>query len=141
MTFLRVLIRNSAIISPRCCSINHTRLKSAMASAASTQATDPVIPENLYNQKPGEVYESRVKSNAVTDDSHQREVIAQFDHLYDRLYEPVKYKPPPIKKPNLFSQLFFGGSLEEKKTSSIPRGVYVWGTVGGGKAIFRFSIE
>ena len=131
MIFLRVLIRNS--VNSRCCTtITHTRMKSAMASAATNPAADPVIPENLYDQRPGEVYDDRVKNKIVEDNAHQRDVIAQFDHLYDRLHKAEKYMPPPIKKPNIFSQLGFGGSLEEKKTSSIPRGVYVWGTVGGG---------
>ena len=134
MIFLRVLIRNSA--NSRCSLITSTRFKSAVASAVPTTPEQPIQPENHYHQTPGEVYEDRVKNNVVMNDTHQRDVIAQFDHLHERLHKPEKYVPPSNKKPNILTQLFFGGSLEEKKIGRIPRGVYVWGTVGGGELNF-----
>ena len=77
----------------------------------------------------GEVYNKKVEFEEVSDDGHQRLVIDQFDHLHERL---IGYKPPEVKKTNVFSQLFFGAQVEEKRASRIPRGVYLWGTVGGG---------
>ena len=91
-----------------------------------------------YTKTPGEIYEDRVK-NGLTDDTHQREVIAQFDHLYDRL---KGYKPPVIKKNlNILSAIFFGQSAEEKRTNRIPRGVYLWGTVGGGNSKYFINVK
>jgi predicted ATPase len=102
------------------------------------RASSTLAPENIkkssdhyekYSLSPGEVYDKKVEFEEVSDDKSQRLVIDAFDHLSERL---VGYKPPAVKKSNVFSQLFFGGSVEEKRTAGIPRGVYLWGTVGGG---------
>ena len=129
MIFLRVLSRNIGISSSiRCTSV---RSSSALPSTPSPSTTDP----EKYTQMPGEIYDGKVKNEDLSEDPHQREVTDQFDHLYGRL---KGYKPPLDRKPSLFSKLFLGAQVDEKRASRIPRGVYLWGTVGGGK-IFRIS--
>ena len=113
-------------------------LISSYNRASSTLAPETVTKKSSdhyekYSLTPGEVYDKKVEFEEVCDDKKQRLVIDAFDHLSHRL---VGYKPPIVKKSNVFSQLFFGGSVEEKRTAGIPRGVYLWGTVGGGMLIF-----
>ena len=122
MTILRTLVNNKSVFS-LVLSCNR-----ASSTVASTKKTSKDHYEK-YSLTPGEVYDKKVEFEEVSDDKHQRLVIDQFDHLYKRL---EGYKPPIVKS-SIFSQLFFGGQVEEKRTSSIPRGVYLWGTVGGGK--------
>ena len=64
------------------------------------------------------------------------DVIDQFDHLYGRL---KGYAPLPVKKNyNILAQLIFGNAAEEKRVQRIPRGVYLWGTVGGGTLTYLY---
>ena len=83
--------------------------------------------ENQYKITPCESYESKVSAGELSNDIHQREVMEQLTHLHGRL---KNYVPPSIAKPSFFSQWF---NREEKRIQKIPRGVYIWGTVGGGK--------
>ena len=120
MILLRVFSKNLGISSPIKCIF---RTSSALASSSKNEISEK------YTQTPGEVYENKVKNEDLSEDSHQREVIDQFDHLYGRL---KGYIPPTDRKVNFFSKLFMGAQVEEKRASRIPRGVYLWGTVGGG---------
>ena len=88
---------------------------------------DEKLRENQYKITPCESYDSKVSAGDLSNDTHQREVMEQLTHLHGRL---KNYVPPSIAKPSFFSQWF---NREEKRIEKIPRGVYVWGTVGGGK--------
>merc|ERR1712241_1234255 len=95
-----------------------------MGRASSTLAsTTPKSSDHYekYSLTPGEVYNKKVEFEEVSDDDHQRLVIDQFDHLHERL---IGYKPPEVKKTNVFSQLFFGAQVEEKRASRIQRRVH-----------------
>lgn len=139
---LRVLVRHCS--KGKCCWASYPRTLSTLPSTsndpqAAGSASGTVIDHDKYKKKPGEVYEEKVQNQGLTDDCHQREVVGQFDHLYERL---KGYKPPVVKKNfNILSALMFGTSAEEKRTNRIPRGVYVWGTVGGGKLYFSGSLN
>ena len=114
--------------------VNNKSVWTSCNRAASTLVSENITKKSSdhyekYSLSPGEVYDKKVEFEEVSDDKNQRLVIDAFDHLSQRL---VGYKPPAVKKSNVFSQLFFGGSAEEKRTAGIPRGVYLWGTVGGG---------
>ena len=124
MILLRTLVNNKGFL-PLISSCN----RSCTTLVASTPTTKSSDHYEKYSLKPGEVYDKKVEFEEVSDDVHQRLVIDQFDHLYERL---KGYTPPLVKKTNILSQLFFGNQVEEKRASRIPRGVYLWGTVGGG---------
>ena len=80
---------------------------------------------------PRDVYDWRVKYHDLSSDPHQENVIEYFMALHSALdiYRPAS--------PSLLSMLFspsskrWGGGGRSK----VPRGVYVWGTVGGGKTM------
>lgn len=78
------------------------------------------------------VYECKVKSGELTDDVHQRAVMEQFAHLHERI---GSYSLPQSKRPHALSRLVFGDGSKERRAKKIPRGVYLWGTVGGGKTM------
>ena len=126
MMLLRVL-RNTGNL--RCCN-------AGLSSIAKSQST---VNQDKYKKQPGEVYEERVSNKQVTDDTHQRDVIDQFDHLHGRL---KGYAPLPVKKNyNILAQLIFGNAAEEKRVQRIPRGVYLWGTVGGGTLTYLLLVH
>ena len=120
MIFLRVLS------SPKTCTgqIIYKSLR-FQTTVASTHNDDK------YKYTPCEVYEQKVIAEDLSNDEHQRNVIEQFTHLHDRI---KGYIPPRFSKPNFITKWFVREEKRtEKRHSRIPRGVYVWGTVGGGK--------
>jgi len=91
----------------------------------------PPVPEAdreplAADASPQEVFDHRVKYNDLSYDSHQAEVTSYFQSLYDQL---TIYKPAT---PSLLSRLFSGSRSGQDE---IPTGVYLWGTVGGGKTM------
>lgn len=56
-------------------------------------------------------------------------MVNQFDRLHRRL---SSYSlPPQISSQSIFGQFLFG----KTRATKIPKGVYLWGTVGGGKTM------
>jgi len=104
-----------------------------------TQDKDKVLPvaeeerEALpTNATPKEVYNWKVQYNDLSFDSHQDEVTDYFESLYHKLQ---LYRPAT---PFMFSKLWPGPNSNRWGRSGrakIPRGVYLWGTVGGGKTM------
>ncbi len=117
------------------------RLCSTLASpapkikASDSPSTPDKVDKDKYKLKPIEVYENRVSSGTLENDKHQREVVEHFTHLRERLTTPKQYIPPATKKAGLISSLIFGDASRERRAKKIPKGVYVWGTVGGGKTM------
>jgi predicted ATPase len=101
-----------------------------LCSSSQPQCSSQQDEKDKYKFKPGEVYEQRIASKDVSDDEHQRRVIDQLNQLSNRIRD---YTPPLAKKPSYISQLFFGDGSKAKRAEKIPKGVYLWGTVGGGK--------
>ena len=101
------------------------------------EATVTPVPEEdreplPASASPRDVYDWRVKYHDLSSDPHQENVIEYFMALHAALeiYRPAS--------PSLLSMLFasptsrrWGGGGRSK----VPRGVYVWGTVGGGKTM------
>jgi len=84
------------------------------------------------NSSPQQVYDWKVQYNDLAFDNHQQDVIYYFEKLYNKM---GFYKPAT---PTMFSKLWTGPtSLRwgNRGGSGIPNGVYLWGTVGGGKTM------
>jgi len=81
---------------------------------------------------PLEVFDHRVEYHDLAYDNYQAEVCNNFEHLYEKLRT---HRPA---MPSMFSLLFPGPSSSrwgQRGQPRIPRGVYLWGTVGGGKTM------
>jgi len=86
------------------------------------------------NASPRDVLDYRVRYRDLNEDPHQDEVTEHFQDLYHNL---ASYRP---SEPSFFSSILnFAGPTSRRWTSStpvsIPMGVYLWGTVGGGKTM------
>lgn len=81
---------------------------------------------------PRDVYDWKVRYHDLNSDPHQESVIEYFMKLYSSLgvYRPAS--------PSFLSSLFSGPTGKRwggGGRTRVPRGVYVWGTVGGGKTM------
>ena len=119
---------------------NSFKFESTSAQITSTSLKDH--DRNKYKFTPCEVYDQKVASGDLTDDIHQREVVEHFTHLHSRIQE---YSPPSLSKPNALTKWLMVNQIikvrEEKRVKKIPRGVYVWGTVGGGLYLIFFKLS
>jgi len=114
--------------------LNINRLSTAAQSVKESDEREkklqPVPEEDRIplppNASPMEVFNHKIKYHDLSHDSHQTEVTSQFEHLYERL---KSFRP---ETPTFLSKLFGGSSSHQER---IPRGVYLWGTVGGGKTM------
>ena len=103
---------------------------------------EPQSAELLSNHKdlcPNDVYDARVKDGEITTDVHQIEVVNELSRLAKQL---VNYRPPSNAITGLavirsITETFFQwkGQDSKKQKSKRPNGVYIWGTVGGGKTM------
>lgn len=69
-------------------------------------------------------YNEEIVKGEFTDDKYQREVIQKLERVYT---EVKNYQPG---KRNVFSKLFSFG-----RAADSPRGIYLYGAVGGGKTM------
>jgi hypothetical protein len=84
------------------------------------------------NATPQEVYNWKVQYHDLSSDPHQQQVIDYFEALYHKL---KLYRPA---QPSFFATLWpspTSNRWQNRGKSKIPRGVYLWGTVGGGKTM------
>ena len=81
---------------------------------------------------PLDVYNWKVRYHDLSPDPHQQEVIEYFLRLHSKLH---LFRPA---SPSLLSTLLPGPTSRRwglARPVNVPRGVYVWGTVGGGKTM------
>ena len=103
-------------------------------------STQHSIDENLNSNKyvcPKLVYEKRVLDGEITSDKHQLKVIEELSRLGEQL---INYSPPTHDLTGFgLLKSVTGALFNWKKHSNIkskkPNGVYIWGTVGGGKTM------
>lgn len=86
--------------------------------------------EKVHDVGPMDLYTRKVSGGLLNRDAHQESVVKQLQHVYQ---EVVKFKRPAIaSKPNpIFS--FFKKSEPQKIIA--PQGLYIYGSVGGGKTM------
>ncbi|KAK4051211.1 ATPase [Microbotryomycetes sp. JL201] len=117
---------------------------------ASNYAT---APSPSPNRGPTAAYDAQVASNVIVNDQHQRSIVQLLQTMYDQLdrYDPPPIGPlPPPRKPSLMQRIstsrFFrtmDEELHQKNTATIPlpeppkdlpKGLYLYGSVGCGKS-------
>uniref|UniRef100_A0AC35TV77 AFG1-like ATPase n=1 Tax=Rhabditophanes sp. KR3021 TaxID=114890 RepID=A0AC35TV77_9BILA len=75
-------------------------------------------------------YQCQVDTGLLKNDPHQRKILAKIDELHQELL--ILPNQPPIKKiPSFFSNLF----TPNNNKLVVPKGIYLWGTVGCGKTM------
>ena len=97
----------------------------------------PPVPEAEREALPSsasplDVYNWRVRYHDLTTDPHQQEVTEHLLKLYNKLH---LFRP---SSPSFFSNLLPGPTSRRwglGPAAKVPRGVYIWGTVGGGKTM------
>jgi len=109
-----------------------TMSDAGMASqAAKAMAGEVEAEAAAASRTPAEAYEKRVAAGELTRDQHQEAVIDSLEKLHSRMrgYYPAKLRPGPLDP---LKKIIFG---EDKAAERAPKGVYLWGTVGGGKTM------
>lgn len=77
---------------------------------------------------PIEVYKHKITTGDLTEDEYQMKVVHNLQRLHNEL---MNYKP---KKPGFFRKWIEQG-LKNKKITKSPKGLYLYGAVGGGKTM------
>lgn len=136
----------SLVSSQQLCLLNRissTRNFSAEPQQKSGEKEEKKLPVPEDQRKPlsphaspSTVYGHKVTYHDLSEDIHQRTVIDRFQGLYDKM---GTYRPSTSS--SIFSKLFSGpgakrwGLSGSGNQSHVPRGIYLWGTVGGGKTM------
>ena len=89
--------------------------------------------QNHYTQpspelRPLEDYLNKIPHQDLTPDDYQKEVILELQHVYNYV---LKINTDNHK--NYFQRLLASSNTKKKRTSSLQRGLYIWGGVGRGK--------
>lgn len=80
---------------------------------------------------PVAVLEQKFRTNELKADAHQENVMIALQKLFETIQT---YAPPPAAAKNqLFANWFPRKSVKSSIDDSIPRGLYIYGSVGGGK--------
>ncbi|XP_059083739.1 putative ATPase N2B [Tigriopus californicus] len=83
---------------------------------------------------PQTVYQSRLATGELTVDPHQATVITHFQRLHEQLRH---YDPDLVggSRAAFLPTWLWGSGASSSHEVTIPAGVYLWGTVGGGKTM------
>lgn len=80
---------------------------------------------------PVAVLEEKYRTNELKADPHQENVMVALQKLYETIQT---YTPPAVAAKNqLFANWFSRKSVKSSIDDSIPKGLYIHGSVGGGK--------
>lgn len=129
----RSFIILSTISRPRWCSNWKSGRGELLPTILKRNWSSSAKVESGSSQLPSQVYSARVQNKEIEEDAHQLEVINAFDKLHKEL---TNYRPAP--KPSSASKFFgglFGGSSTANPNVNMPKGLYIYGAVGGGKTL------
>ncbi|XP_045764631.1 putative ATPase N2B isoform X1 [Maniola jurtina] len=97
------------------------------AKSLSSQAKE----KPLANEGPWSLYSQRVSEGLLSKDPHQQMVV---QHLQD-LYQEVSLFRRPIIQPRIGESFFSIFRRKEPEKIIAPKGLYIYGSVGGGKTM------
>lgn len=83
----------------------------------------------LVAEGPWQHYSEKISTGLLNKDPHQEKVIQQLQHIYQ---EVVAFERPALQNQTSFFS-FFRKSQPQKIIA--PRGLYIYGSVGGGKTM------
>ncbi|XP_038210853.1 putative ATPase N2B isoform X1 [Zerene cesonia] len=82
-------------------------------------------------QGPLDLYSNKISEGSLSQDSHQENVVQQLQKVYDDI---ITFKRPVIER-NRGSKLFSFFVKKEPQKIIAPKGLYIYGSVGGGKTM------
>lgn len=87
--------------------------------------------KSVPSSGPNAILEEKFRTGKLKADKHQEKVMVALQKLFEtvQIYEP----PVPAAKNRLFANWFSSKSAKLSIDDSIPRGLYIHGSVGGGK--------
>lgn len=78
---------------------------------------------------PIKILDNKIANGELMNDEHQRKVIEALENVYHQI---ENYQPPT--RHGLFSK-WIGNKGNSKKKKKTPKGLYLYGAVGGGKTM------
>lgn len=85
----------------------------------------------LNNEGPWQAYSQKVDDETLSKDEHQEQVMQQLQDIYQEI---VAYERPAMQSTGGGSLFNFFKRKEPQKIIA-PRGLYIYGSVGGGKTM------
>ncbi|KAK4705072.1 peroxisome-assembly ATPase, partial [Phenoliferia sp. Uapishka_3] len=120
-----------------------------LSGAPSTQPRHLSTTSRLLSSGPAAAYDKQVADGLIKNDDHQRSIVALLQTMHDELaaYEPHTIPevnvPPPKKRPMFSLARILGDELFTpppppsqipKIPEGVPKGLYLYGSVGCGKS-------
>lgn len=87
--------------------------------------------QHFVNDGPWQAYTQKVNRKALSKDPHQERVVQHLQKVYQEI---SNYERPIIQEQNIGSFFNFFKKPDPIKIDA-PKGVYIWGSVGGGKTM------
>lgn len=87
----------------------------------------------ISQEGPCQVYNQKIKEKLIKVDRHQEEVVKHLQNIYDEIKQ---YEKPSLQRAQGsggFFQFFTSHNTPTKENS--PKGIYIFGSVGGGKTM------
>ncbi|XP_050083641.1 putative ATPase N2B [Anopheles aquasalis] len=103
-----------------------------VAAAAGVRAFSPHAPSQAtssYGKTPREVLQEKLAKKEIQPDPHQQRITEALQVVYDSIQT---YTPP---KPSTGLGKWFGFGRGARKVVDAPKGLYIYGSVGGGKTM------
>lgn len=85
----------------------------------------------LVTEGPWQIYSEKLSNGTLSRDEHQEKVVQQLQHIYQEL---VAFERPVLQNPSSSSIFSFFRKSEPQKIIA-PKGLYIYGSVGGGKTM------
>lgn len=109
----------------RMSNINKWLSRSFQVNIVLTRDFSDDIQLSRNNDGPINILKEKIKNGELVEDEYQMKIAQSLQNVYDNIHG---YEP---EKPGIFSKLIGKG----KKKKKVPKGLYLFGAVGGGKTM------